>query len=44
MAEKPAEADVSRVYLLWGEDSLSRDEVVRSFRERMLARPGRISI
>ena len=28
----------SRAYLLWGEDALSRDEVVRSFRGRMLAR------
>lgn len=29
----------SRAYLLWGEDGLSRGEVVRSFRSRMLARP-----
>src|SRR5690242_19834936 len=29
----------ARTYLLWGDDALSRDEVVRSFRTRMLARP-----
>ena len=29
----------SRIYLLWGDDTLSRDEIVRSFRTRMLARP-----
>jgi DNA polymerase III subunit delta len=39
MAERRSESDASRAYLLWGEDSLSRDEVVRNFRERMLARP-----
>jgi DNA polymerase-3 subunit delta len=30
----------ARAYLLWGDDALSRDDVVRSFQERMLARPG----
>jgi DNA polymerase-3 subunit delta len=30
----------ARAYLFWGEDSLSRDELVRNFRSRMLARPG----
>src|SRR4051794_3803214 len=39
MAERRSESDASRAYLLWGEDSLSRDEIVRSFRERMLVRP-----
>lgn len=34
MAEQAA-----RTYLLWGDDAISRDEVVRSFRGRMLARP-----
>ena len=28
-----------RAYLLWGEDALSREEVVRSFKTRMLSRP-----
>src|SRR5712691_6168493 len=35
-----AAQDAARVYLLWGEDTLSRDDLVRSFRARMLARPG----
>jgi DNA polymerase-3 subunit delta len=30
----------SRAYLLWGDDALSRDEVVQSFRTRMRSRPG----
>jgi DNA polymerase-3 subunit delta len=30
----------SRAYLLWGDDALSRDEVVQSFRARMRSRPG----
>jgi DNA polymerase-3 subunit delta len=30
----------ARAYLFWGEDTLSRDETVRSLRTRMLARPG----
>jgi DNA polymerase-3 subunit delta len=30
----------ARIYLLWGDDSPNRDELVRSFRSRMLARPG----
>jgi DNA polymerase III subunit delta len=29
-----------RIYLFWGDDALSRDEVVRSFKTRMLARAG----
>ena len=30
----------ARAYLLWGEDTPNRDELTRSFRSRMLARPG----
>jgi DNA polymerase-3 subunit delta len=30
----------ARAYLLWGDDTPSRDELVRGFRTRMLARPG----
>lgn len=30
----------ARAYLLWGDDTLSRDEVARNFKQRMLARPG----
>jgi DNA polymerase-3 subunit delta len=29
-----------RIYLFWGDDALSRDEVVRSFKTRLLARAG----
>lgn len=29
----------ARTYLLWGDDALSRDGIVRSFRTRMLSRP-----
>jgi DNA polymerase-3 subunit delta len=37
MASEPATA--ARVYLLWGDDTVTRAEVVQTFRERMLARP-----
>jgi len=30
----------ARAYLLWGDDALTRDDVVRSFKKRMLSRPG----
>ena len=40
MADAAAGAAPARVYLLWGDDTITRDEVVRTFKARMLARPG----
>ena len=33
------ETSASRAYLLWGDDTVTRAEVVQTFRDRMLARP-----
>ena len=44
MDDPPASSGQStasgRVYLFWGDDSLSRAEAVRSFKSRLLSRPG----